>query len=129
MAEQMTSVRRSDPGLKWLVAGGVLTTGILSLLLAFLADTIGRSGPSGAGPLGFLGFAVAAAVAAVAFGPIGRAVATRILGGGAGTDPAVETEMDSLRFQVDDLRQALSETHERLDFTERGLASRPQKGS
>ncbi|MGH7531898.1 MAG: hypothetical protein ACREL4_01295 [Gemmatimonadales bacterium] len=123
----MTSVRRSDPGLKWLVAGGVVTIGILSLLMAFLADTIAKIGPNGGGAVGFLGFMVGGAAAAVALGPIGRAVGTRILGGGAGTDPAVEAEIDALRFQVEDLRQALSETHERLDFTERLLASSTEK--
>ncbi|MGH7733454.1 MAG: hypothetical protein ACREOE_07095, partial [Gemmatimonadales bacterium] len=86
-----------------------------------------KIGPSGSGAVGFLGFMVGGAAAAVAFGPIGRAIGARILGGGAGSDPAVEAEIDALRFQVEDLRQALSETHERLDFTERLLASGTEK--
>ena len=130
MVEPTTTARRTDPGLKWLVVGGVVTMGMLSLLVAFIADTISRSGPTGTGAMGFLGFVVAGAAAAVAFGPIGRAVGTRILGGGVvGTDPAVESEIEALRFQVEDLRQALSETHERLDFTERLLASGTEKRS
>lgn len=129
MVEQLTSVRRSDPGLKWLVAGGVLTTGMLCMLVAFLADTVGRDGPSGAAAVGVLGLLVAGAAAAIALGPIGRALATRILGGGAGTDPALDSEVDALRFQVEDLRQALAETHERLDFTERLLAGSSEKRS
>ncbi|MGH7591400.1 MAG: hypothetical protein ACREL2_08155 [Gemmatimonadales bacterium] len=120
-------MRRSDPGLKWLVAGAVVAIGIMSLLMAFLADTIAKIGPSGSVAVGFLGFMVGGAAAAVAFGPIGRAIGARILGGGAGSDPAVDAEIDALRFQVEDLRQALSETHERLDFTERLLASGTEK--
>ena len=127
MPEQLTGMRRSDPGFKWLVAGGVASTGILSLLVAFLADTVGRNGPSGAGAVGFLGFVMAGAVAAVALSPIGRAVAKRILGSDPGPDLAVEAEVDGLRLQMDDLRQALAETHERMDFTERLLASGPDK--
>lgn len=129
MTEQSTGARRSDPGLKWLVAGGVVSLGMLSLLVAFLADTVGRNGPSGAGAVGFLGFVMAAAVAAVALGPIGRSVGKRILGNDPGPDLAVEAEVDGLRLQVDDLRQALAETHERLDFTERLLSRGAEKRS
>lgn len=127
MPEQLTGMRRSDPGFKWLVAAGVASLAILSLLVAFMADSIGRSGPSGAGAVGFLGFIMAGAVAAVAFGPIGRAIGKRMLGSDAGPDLAVEAEVEELRLQVDDLRQALAETHERMDFTERLLASNSDK--
>lgn len=48
---------------------------------------------------------------------IGRAVADRIRGGiPSGTDPALVEEVERLRIEV-------SELHERMDFTERLLAS------
>lgn len=129
MTEQSTGVRRSDPGLKWLVAGGVVSVGFLCMLLAFLADSLSRNGASGAGAVGIIGVAVAGAAAAIVLGPIGRAIGKRILGSDPGPDLAVEAEVDGLRLQVDDLRQSLAETHERLDFTERLLASSPDKRS
>ena len=67
-----------------------------------------------------------AAIALVAYSPIGKAFAARIRGETPaalaslqGTDPAVLEELDRLR-------QDISEVHERLDFTERLLASRTE---
>ncbi len=65
-------------------------------------------------------------LAVIAYSPIGKAFAARIRGEtpGAmaalqGTDPAVLEELDRLRAE-------LSEVHERLDFTERLVASRTE---
>ncbi len=67
-----------------------------------------------------------AAVALVAYSPIGKAFAARIRGDTPaaiaalqGTDPVILEELDRLR-------QELSDVHERLDFTERLLASRTE---
>lgn len=54
-------------------------------------------------------------------GPIGQALAKRIAGDGEGTH-LVDRRLDTLTATVDELRQELAETHERLDFTERLLA-------
>ena len=53
---------------------------------------------------------------------LGRALAQRI-SGGAGAAPALEGELRELRGDVEALRAELSETQERLDFTERMLAA------
>ncbi len=65
-------------------------------------------------------------LAVIAYSPVGKALAARIRGEtpGAmaalhGTDPAVLEELDRLRAE-------LSEMHERLDFTERLVASRTE---
>ncbi len=65
-------------------------------------------------------------LAVIAYSPVGKALAARIRGEtpGAmtalqGTDPAVLEELDRLRAE-------LSEVHERLDFTERLVASRTE---
>ena len=70
-----------------------------------------------------------AAITLVAYSPIGKAFAARIRGEtpGAmaslhGTDPAVLEELDRLR-------QELADVHERLDFTERLVASRTEPAS
>ncbi|HEU5218152.1 MAG TPA: hypothetical protein VFU23_05800 [Gemmatimonadales bacterium] len=52
---------------------------------------------------------------------IGRALARRI--GGEEGPAALEHEVRELRLEVDALRGELMETQERLDFTERQLAS------
>ncbi len=66
------------------------------------------------------------ALAVIAYSPVGKAFAARIRGEtpGAmaalqGTDPAVLDELDRLRAE-------LTEVHERLDFTERLVASRTE---
>jgi hypothetical protein len=53
---------------------------------------------------------------------IGKALARRI-GGVEGVPPALESELRELRLELDALRGELMETQERLDFTERQLAS------
>jgi len=78
-----------------------------------------------------LGFAAASAepvhaathaVLAVAFG----LWAQRLRQGPGGNE--VQARLDALEAEVGSLRQQLSETHERLDFTERVLAQRPETG-
>jgi hypothetical protein len=58
---------------------------------------------------------------------IGRALAHRIGGGGAATS-AVEEELRVLHGEIEALRSELMETQERLDFTERMLASGRKEG-
>jgi hypothetical protein len=52
---------------------------------------------------------------------VGKAVGKRILSGGA-EHSAIDDDLHDLRLQVEDLRNALVESQERLDFTERMLA-------
>jgi len=64
---------------------------------------------------------------ALAMSPIGRAIAARIRGGGAGAVPSEELQraLDSSRGvldEVENLRRDVSELQERVDFTERMLA-------
>jgi hypothetical protein len=56
----------------------------------------------------------------LSFSPVGRAFAARIRGEvpAAGADPELRAEVEQLRHDVADLQ-------ERLDFTERVLAQRP----
>ena len=56
----------------------------------------------------------------LSFSPVGRAFAARIRGEAAVPQPDPE-----LRAEVDLLRQDVAELQERLDFTERMLAQRP----
>jgi hypothetical protein len=55
-------------------------------------------------------------------GPLGRALAERLAGRGPAMD---STERDRLQAEVDALKHRLAEVEERLDFTERVLAKRP----
>ncbi|HEU5169469.1 MAG TPA: hypothetical protein VFU46_02965 [Gemmatimonadales bacterium] len=55
-------------------------------------------------------------------GPVGQALARRIQGRAADSDPELRGEVAELRDQVDMLRQSLDEAQERLDFAERLLA-------
>lgn len=64
---------------------------------------------------------------ALAMSPIGRAIAARIRGGGAGAVPSEELQraLDSSRGvldEVENLRRDVGELQERVDFTERMLA-------
>jgi hypothetical protein len=52
------------------------------------------------------------------FTRLGRALANRIEGR---TDPASDARLEALEAANDELRQALADAHERLDFTERAL--------
>lgn len=56
----------------------------------------------------------------LSFSPVGRALAARI----RGEVPAATVDHE-LRAEVDQLRQDVVELQERLDFTERVLAQRP----
>jgi hypothetical protein len=58
---------------------------------------------------------------------IGRAIAQRI-GGGHPADSHLEEEVRQLRAEVDSLRGDLNEAQERIDFTERMLASGKKDG-
>ena len=109
---------RSDPGLKWLVFGGVAGLGILALLVAFLADSANKSGGVGDG---ILGLGVLGLLAILGLGPVGRAIGRRISEGGPQAQ-SVDHDLDELRLQNDDLRQMLTEMQERVDFAERLLA-------
>ncbi len=72
--------------------------------------------------LGF--FAVLAFIVA---GPIGRAFADRLRG--KGRDAALDTgEVESLRDDLQSLRQQVAELAERQDFTERLLAQARERG-
>lgn len=120
MSQSNPSVRRADPAIKWLVGGGLAAMGGGIFFLMFLASELNNVGPSGAA--GILGIGVAACLGfgAVLLGPVGRAVGKRILGGVEGTE--VDEEIHDLRLQVEEMRGALAESQERLDFTERLLA-------
>lgn len=121
MSQSNPSVRHGDPAIKWLVGGTLLTMAGGLLFLAFLADEIRFVGPTGAAGILGIGVGVCAAFGVIALGPVGRAIGKRILGGG-GEGAALEEEVHDLRLQVDDLRSALAESQERIDFTERLIA-------
>lgn len=64
---------------------------------------------------------------ALAMSPIGRAIAARIQGGGAGAVPSEEVKRalesnQAVLDEVEGLRRDISELQERVDFTERTLA-------
>ncbi len=54
-------------------------------------------------------------------GPLGKALARRLAGGSAGSDPAQLEEMDALRAR-------LADVEERLDFAERLLSRAEVRG-
>jgi hypothetical protein len=58
---------------------------------------------------------------------IGRALADRIAGRSA-APPGLEAEVRELRGEVEALRAELTETQERLDFTERLLSAGRKEG-
>lgn len=108
----------------WFIVGGLFALGILGKTIEYLASQVSTSGPSGAFALLAIGVGMSGAFAALALGPIGRAVGRRILQGGA-SEAASDEDVQELRQQVDELRQSLAESHERLDFAERMLSSAP----
>lgn len=120
MSQSHISVRRGDPAVKWLVGGTFLSLAAGLLFLIYLSDEIRFVGPSGAAGILGIGLAACAAFGAVALGPVGRAVGKRILGGTE--QQHLDEDLHDLRLQVDDLRNALAESQERIDFTERLLA-------
>lgn len=122
MSSPRTTERRSDSASGWLVIGALAGIGGLAKLLMFVVSQIGNAGPSGAYAMAAIGLMACGAFAAVALGPIGRAVGRRILQGPAG--PAANDEdVQELRAEVEELRQALSETQDRMDFAERVLSA------
>jgi len=103
------------------------------MMLAFIggmSDQLRFDGGGGAAPVVLMVMLGVGAFAAVALGPIGRAVAKRLLEGTPqGGTEAVLHEVDELRLQTEDLRNALAETQERLDFTERMLAGGKERAT
>jgi hypothetical protein len=71
------------------------------------------------GPFVALGISACVAYGAVVAGPIGRALAKRLLGPEEGQNSAALEEM---RMTLQEVQAELAETHERLDFAERMLA-------
>ena len=61
-----------------------------------------------------------AGVGVIGRGPLGRALARRI-GGEAGGNPELASQVQELRQDLDAVRHELAEAQERLDFTERAL--------
>lgn len=120
--------RRGDPATKWLIGGTVASLAMLLVFVGGMSDQLRFGGASGSGPVVVMVMLGVGAFAAVALGPIGRAIGKRILDGGQVGDPdAVLHELDELRLQGDDLRAALAETQERLDFTERMIAGSKER--
>lgn len=128
MSQTDPGVRRGDPAIKWLVGGTLAVMGGGIFFLMFIASEVRDVGPSGAMAVLGVGVAACAAFAAVAFGPVGRAVGKRILGDG-GERGALDEDLQELRLQVDDLRNALAESQERIDFTERLLAGGKERAA
>jgi hypothetical protein len=120
--------KRGDGSTKWLVGGAVAMVGIGILFLTYMADEIRFGAAGNPGPLLLITSMGVVVVTAVALGPIGRAIGKRILDGGSSTEAdALADDVHDLRLQSEDLRQALMETQERLDFTERMLAGGREK--
>ena len=128
MTGQYGTGRRGDPSTKWLVGGTVLSFAMMLGFIAGMSDQLRIGGASGPAPVVLMVLLGVGAFGAIVLGPIGRAVAKRILEGGqGGGSEAVLHEIEDLRLQADDLRNALAETQERLDFTERMIAGAPEK--
>ena len=109
----------------WVILGGLAGVAGLAKLLIFIVSQIGNAGPSGAYAMGAIGLMACGAFAAVALGPIGRAIGKRVLQGGAAA-AASDEDVQELRLHVDELRQALAESQERIDFAERMLSALPR---
>ena len=122
MTEHQMAGRPGDPGLKWVILGGVAGVGTFLIFLAALADQLRFTDPGAVPAVAIMGLAGAAGFAALALGPVGRAMAKRIVGSDQSVTAQIDGELQDMRLQVEDLRQALTETHDRLDFTERLLA-------
>lgn len=60
-------------------------------------------------------------------GPVGQALGKRIAGGEA-ANHLLEQRLEALSADIQEIRQQLAETHERLDFTERLLAQERAPG-
>ena len=127
MTGQFGAPRRGDPSTKWLVGGTILSFGMMLAFIDGMSDQLRISEGSGPGPVIVMVMLGVGAFIALALGPVGRAVGKRLLDGGQGGDSdAVLHELEELRLQSEDLRNALAETQERLDFTERMIAGAPE---
>lgn len=116
--------RRGDPATKWLVGGTILSLAMMLVFVAGMSDQMRIGTPAGGAPMVLMTLLGVSVFGVLALGPIGRAVSKRLLEGGQGGElDGVLQELDELRGQTDELRQALAEAQERLDFTERLLAS------
>lgn len=124
MSSRHPQGQKKDSSTGWLMLGTLAALGTVAAFLTEMAGKIQMGGPGGGGPMLVVAMLGTGIFLAVALGPIGKAVAKRLLAGGVSEDDGVlEEEVQDLRLQVDDLRQALAETQERLDFTERMLSS------
>lgn len=107
-----SSGRRSDSTFKWLFFVGIVLIGAL----AGVTEEI----KAAAIPIWF------AAIGGVAFmmrGPLGVAIAERLTG--RSSDPTAGLSEEAL-IELDELRRRVYELEERVDFSERLLASRPE---
>jgi len=94
---------------------GPMTPIILAGLAMFVL--VARSlGVAFAIPVGIIG---AISVAVVLRGPIGKALARRL----EGDQPSIAAPSDEVLAELDDLRSRVLELEERVDFSERLLAS------
>lgn len=121
MSQTNSGIRQADPAIKWFVGGALVAMGIGIMFLMYLADDLRTVGPTGAAAMLGIGIAACGAAAAIVLGPVGRAIGKRILTGGPERG-AADDDLHDLRLQVEDLRNALAESQERIDFTERLLA-------
>jgi|GEM_PF-1353966 len=124
MSRDHSRTHKKDSSTGWLMLGTLAALGTVAAFLTEMAGRIQFGDGAGGGRLLVVAMLGTGVFLAVALGPIGKAVAKRLLDGGVPEDDGVlEEEVQDLRLQVDDLRQALAETQERLDFTERMLSS------
>lgn len=71
-------------------------------------------------------FGVGYALVRVLQGPVGQALARRLSGRAGSGDPELAQELDALRHHLEAVQQRLLDAEERLDFSERLLASRSE---
>ncbi|HEX7919261.1 MAG TPA: hypothetical protein VF454_07670 [Gemmatimonadales bacterium] len=122
MQSPVVRERKSDSATGWLIIAGLAGVGGLAKLLIYVVSQIGNAGPSGAYSMAAIAVMACGAFAAVALGPIGRAIGKRILQGPAGP-AATDEDVQTLRAEVDEMRGALVDAQERIDFAERMLAA------
>ena len=110
MPSHSSRPQKKDSATGWLMLGILAALGFAVAFLSEMAEELQLGGASGPGPILILGMLGGGIFLAAALGPIGRAVAKRILEGGPSEgDGAMQEEVHDLRLQVDDLRQALAE--------------------
>lgn len=79
--------------------------------------------------LGMLGIFSIIIVGMIALGPIGRALADRLRGKGAGGSIAVlQEQLDEVLVRLDVVQRQLGEVADRQDFAERLLAQARERG-